>query len=139
MNTECTGDQLEFQGVGRRKVQADFDGGVVSSDGGALLLRELDMKLEVTRRLAECFTDLRNPELVEHSVWALLAQRIHAIALGYEDLNDHDELMADPVLALSAQKTDIEGATRRRASDKGKPLASSSTLNRLELTPADAD
>ncbi len=138
MKTKCTQSQLEFQGLGKRKVQAAFDGGHISSDGGALLLREMDARLGLTERLAECFTDHRNPDAIEHSVTALLRQRIFGIALGYEDLNDHDDLMRDPLLALALGKTDAEGHTRRRAQDRGKPLASSSTLNRLELTPAEA-
>jgi len=139
MTTECTGSQLEFQGLGRRKVHAQFDGGHLSSDGGVLLLRELDERLRITERLAQCFTDHRDPDLIEHPLLELLRQRIYGIALGYEDLNDHDELLRDPLLALATGKSDVEGKERVRASDKGKALASSKTLNRLELTPADAD
>jgi len=139
MNTECNVAQLEFQGVGSRKVQAAFDGGHLSSDGGALLLRELDERLRVSQRFAECFTDYRDAELVEHQLVELLRQRVYGIALGYEDLNDHDDLARDPLLALTVGKTDVEGQTRRRSADKGKALASSSTLNRLELTPAEAN
>ena len=139
MDTHCNKPQMEFQGLGRRKVQADFDGGEVSSDGGVLLLREVDQKLNVIDQFAQCFTDYRDPELVDHSVAELLRQRIYAIALGYEDLNDHDDLLRDVLLAASVGKMDVEGQGRRRAADKGKVLASSSTLNRLELTPADAD
>ncbi len=139
MDTQCNGMQLEFQGVGRRKVQADFDGGHVTSDGGALLLREMDTRLGLTKQLAQCFTDHRDPELIEHSVEALLKQRIYGIALGYEDLNDHNDLLRDPLLALALDKEDVEGRTRRRNADKGKALASASTLNRVELTAADAD
>jgi hypothetical protein len=138
MHTECNVSQLEFQGVGRRKVQASFDGGHLSSDGGVLLLHDLDERLGVTARFADCFTDYRHASLVEHPLLALLRQRVYGIALGYEDLNDHDELMRDPLLALSLGKRDVEGRLRRRGADKGKSLASSSTLNRLELTPADA-
>lgn len=139
MNTECSASQLEFQGHGSRKVQADFDGGHLSSDGGVLLLRELDIRLGVLRRFAACFTDHRDQDRVEHSVLEMLRQRVYGVALGYEDLNDHDDLRHDPLLALSAGKQDVEGRQRRRESDKGKALASSSTLNRLELTPAEAD
>lgn len=138
MKTECIPSQLEFQGANRRSVVAAFDGGHLSSDGGALLLREVDARLGITRRLAQCFTDHRHPDLVEHSVEELVAQRLYGLALGYEDLNDHDDLMRDPLLALALGKRDVEGQQRRRASDQGKALASSSTLNRLELTPADA-
>lgn len=139
MDTYCNESQMEFQGLGRRKVQADFDGGEVSSDGGVLLLREIDQQLTIIEQFAQCFADHRDPELVEHSLVELLRQRIYAIALGYEDLNDHDDLLRDVLLAASVGKTDIEGQGRRRETDKGKALASSSTLNRLELTPADAD
>lgn len=138
MTTECNAAQLEFQSLGRRKVEGGFDGGHLSSDGGAVLLRELDAPLGVTRRFAECFTDHRDAGLIEHTVLELIRQRVYGIALGYEDLNDHDDLMHDPLLALTVGKTDVEGNERRRESDKGKALASSSTLNRLELTPADA-
>ena len=138
MPTECSATQLEFQGLGSRKVQACFDGGHVSSDGGALLLREADARLDVTKRFAACFTDYRDAELIEHSVLELVRQRVYGLALGYEDLNDHDGLMRDPLLALALGKDDPEGHDRHRVSDRGKALASSSTLNRLELTPANA-
>jgi len=138
MRTECTPNQLEFQGLGRRKIQGAFDGGHISSDGGVLLLREVDRRLGITARFASCFTDHRHPDLIEHSVLELVRQRVYGIALGYEDLNDHDDLMRDPLLALALGKTDPEGRERRRAQDQGKALASSKTLNRLELTPAGA-
>ncbi len=89
MSTQCTESQMEFQGLGRRKVRADFDGGHLSSDRGALLLRELDERLHITQQFADCFTDHRDPELIEHSLLALVRQRVYGIALGYEDLNDH--------------------------------------------------
>lgn len=139
MTTECNASQLEFQGLGSRKVQAEFDGGHLSSDGGIVLLRELDRRLCITQRLLHCFSDHRDPELVEHKAVELLRQRIYGLALGYEDLNDHDDLSRDPLLALAAGKEDVEGQQRLRPSDKGKALASSKTLNRLELTPADAN
>jgi len=138
MKTECTRWQMEFQGLGRRKVQGAFDGGPISSDGGAVLLRETDARFGITERLAACFTDHRDPELIEHSALELVRQRVYGLALGYEDLNDHDDLMRDPLLALALGKPDAEGRGRRREQDRGKPLASSSTLNRLELTPAEA-
>jgi len=138
MQTECTPAQMEFQGLGRRAIQAAFDGGHISSDGGALLLRETDERFGITERLASCFTDYRDPELVEHTMPELVRQRIFGLALGYEDLNDYDDLMRDPLLALALGKTDPEGDSRRREQDKGKVLASRSTLNRLELTPPEA-
>ena len=139
MKTECTPAKMEFQGVGPRKVEAAFDGGHLSSEGGALLLREADARFSIIERFAGCFTDYRNPELVEHHLDELLRQRIFGLALGYEDLNDHDKLRLDPLMALAAGKEDLEGAERRCPEDRGKPLASPSTLNRLELTPQDAD
>uniref|UniRef100_UPI0025F37E0B IS1380 family transposase n=1 Tax=Thiohalocapsa sp. TaxID=2497641 RepID=UPI0025F37E0B len=108
-------------------------------DGGALLLREVEAKTGLLAGVAEQFTDYRDPEQTEHSVGELVSQRIIALALGYEDLNDHDRLRFDPLLAVAAGKADPMGKRRRREQDRGKALASSSTLNRLELTPADAD
>lgn len=138
MNTECSAVQLEFQSLGKRKVVADFDGGHLSSDGGALLLGDLDRKQGIIERFAKCFTDHRAPERVEHSLEVLLRQRVYGIALGYEDLNDHNDLSMDPLLAAAAGREDLLGQKRRRHSDCGKGLASASTLNRLELTPANA-
>lgn len=138
MQTECTPGRMEFQGLGRRKVEGAFDGGAISSDGGAVLLRETDVRWGITERLAACFTDHRAANLIEHRVLELVRQRVYGLALGYEDLNDHDDLMRDPLLALSVGKRDVEGQTRLREQDRGKALASSKTLNRLELTPADA-
>jgi hypothetical protein len=139
MNTECSAVQFEFQGLGGRRVQASFDGGHISSDGGALLLRELDLRLGVTQRLSECFSDHRDPRFVEHSVLELLRQRTYGLALGYEDLNDHDDLARDPLLALVVGKREPDGKDRHRERDQGRPLASDSTLNRLELTPEHLD
>lgn len=122
-----------FESVASRQVQADFSGGHLSSNGGVLLLRQIDRGLGVCRALAQCFQDHRNPIWVEHSVEQLLSQRIHALALGYEDLNDHNALRVDPLLALCAGKTDPLGLDRLDPDQKGKPLAAPSTLNRLEL------
>ena len=135
MDTECSAEQLEFHGLGRRKVIGRFDGGRISSDGGGVLLRETEQRTHILKRLAECFIDYRDPELIEHSVESLIKQRVIAMALGYEDLNDHDALRQDVLLALLSDKPDPTGANRLRAEDKGKALASKSTLNRLELTP----
>jgi hypothetical protein len=137
--TECTGEQLEFHGLGRRTVVGRFDGGAISSDGGVMLLSEVEAKTRIVERLAEQFVDYRNPKLIEHSVRELVGQRILALALGYEDLNDHDRLRLDPLLAAAVGKRDPSGAKRFNERDHGKALASSSTLNRLELTPLDAD
>jgi hypothetical protein len=135
--TECSEAQLEFHGLGRRAVVARFDGGHISSDGGALLLREVEKRTRIMARVAEQFTDYRDPALIEHSVETLVAQRVLGLALGYEDLNDHDRLRFDALLALAAGKRDPSGQDRRHERDKGKALASSSTLNRLELSLAE--
>jgi hypothetical protein len=122
--TQCTQDCLEFAVHGSRQVVARFDGGTMSSDGGALLLRETDRRLNLLHRLAGCFEDQRSPWLVSHRVHELVSQRVYALALGYEDLNDHDQLRDDPLLAvLSGKRVPGEEA-----------LAGKSTLNRLELS-----
>ncbi|TFH84713.1 IS1380 family transposase [Billgrantia azerbaijanica] len=138
MTTECTPAQLEFHALGRRDVVGRFDGGRISSDGGGLLLREVDQRLGLLSRVAACFTDHRNQNSVEHSVLALVSQRIYGLALGYEDLNDHDALRTDSVLALLVGTPDLTGEQRPRERDRGYPLAGSSTLNRLELTTPEA-
>jgi len=137
--TECFTGQLFFEELGARNVVADFSGGQLSSDGGALLLRQIDSGLGVTRTLAACFVDRRDPALVDHSVRELLAQRIYALALGYEDLNDHTHLRRDPLLAAAAGKEDVLGAQRRCSAHRGTALASSATLNRLELGAEHSD
>ncbi len=139
MATECITDRLAFQPLGRRKILGSFDGGRITSDGGALLLRETERVVGVVRQFAACFTDYRNPKLIEHTVDELVAQRIYGLACGYEDLNDHDALRHDPMMAVLAGKTDPLGQGRVFPRDRGKALAGKSTLNRLELTPADAD
>jgi len=133
MTTDCTPQQLEFQGVGRRRVVASFDGGTLSSDGGALLLGEVERRRGILRQFAACFHDRRHPALIEHRVEELVRQRVLGLALGYEDLNDHDVLRSDPLLATLAGKADPTGSDRRNKEDRGKPLAGKSTLNRLEL------
>jgi len=127
MPTDCNPTLFEFPPVEGRRVEASFDGGAISSDAGALLLGQTDRAIRLTERFAACFTDRRTAELVEHQVETLLMQRVFGIALGYEDLNDHDDIRRDPVLAvlagkLQAQRPDCE------------PLAGKSTLNRLELS-----
>jgi hypothetical protein len=137
--TDCTEEQLAFQGHGRRTVVAAFNAGRLSSDaGGVLLLREVAERTGLLERFAACFTDHRDPRLVEHTVAELVRQRVLGLACGYEDLNDHDVLRDDALLAVAAGKTDATGATRRRARDRGHALAGKSTLNRWERTPADA-
>lgn len=129
---ECIQESFDFQDLGGRRVVADFSGGVISSDGGALLLREMDRVAGLCRRVAGCFTDGRDARFVEHDLKVLIAQRIQALALGYEDLNDHERLRHDPLLAAACGCTDVLGE-RRHGTDKGCPLAGKSTLNRLEL------
>jgi len=139
MKTECTLDQMEFHGLGRRVVVGQFDGGKISSDSGGLLLREVEQRRHILKRLSGCFIDHRDGGLVEHSLESLIKQRVMGLALGYEDLNDHDTLRHDPLLALLSDKQDLSGKTRKRDQDKGYAIAGKSTLNRLELTPLDAD
>lgn len=136
VDTQCKQRSFEFSKHFRRRVSARFDGGAISSDGGAVLLREVDRRLRLTARLAACFDDRRDPARIEHSVGELVAQRVYALALGYEDLNDHDQLRHDPLLAVAAGKADPSGLNRRRLGDRGKALAGKSTLNRLELSAA---
>jgi hypothetical protein len=120
--TECNQSEFGFKACGRREIVARFDGGTISSDGGAFLLRETDRRLNLLPRLAECFLDGRNQNQVEHSVLEMLSQRVYGLALGYEDLNDHDRLRTDPVFGILAGREDLE-----------EPLAGKSTLNRMEL------
>ncbi|BCL59463.1 hypothetical protein DGMP_01560 [Desulfomarina profundi] len=134
MKTECTQIKSRFQALGKREIRADFDGGSISSDGGALLLREVEKRTAIVRRFAECFTDFRDPRRIEHDVVSLVSQRVFGLALGYEDLNDHDELSKDQMLAVAVGKSDPTGNDRKSLKDKGKPLAQKSTLNRLELS-----
>jgi hypothetical protein len=136
--TQCTATTLTFQHLGNREVVAAFDGGHLSSDGGCLLLAEVERRLDLLTRLADCFTDHRDPDRIEHTTLDLIRQRVFGLALGYEDLNDHDHLRSDPLLATLVGKEDPTGADRPRARDQGKALAGKSTLNRLELTPPDA-
>jgi len=131
-STECRNQPLLFQDLGARKVVADFSGGTLSSDGGVLLLRQVDLNLGLTQQLARCFGDLRHQLFVEHSLPELLAQRIYAQALGYEDINDHEQLRHDPLLATACGKEDPLG--RERVFHPGPALAAPSTLNRLELS-----
>src|SRR3954462_6747330 len=136
--TECSQTEFEFQGLFSREIIGRFDGGQITSDGGSLLLREVERRTGILRRLAGCFTDHRAVNRIEHSVEELIAQRIYALALGYKDLNDHEQLRADPLLAVLAGKRDPEGKHRKKERDRGKALAGKSTLNRWELTRADA-
>jgi Transposase DDE domain group 1 len=120
--TECNQSSFEFTGIGKREIVARFDGGTISTDGGAFLLRQTDQHLNLLPRLAECFLDGRNPLLVQHSIEEMLSQRVYGLALGYEDINDHEQLRSDPVVGILAGRTDLD-----------RPLAGKSTLNRMEL------
>ena len=131
MRTECNPDQLLFAPVEGRAVVASFDGGAITSDAGALLLGATDRAIDLLGRFASCFSDARDPERVEHEVATLIGQRVFGIALGYEDLIDHDQIRHDPVLAVLA------GKLAARRSDCA-PLAGKSTLNRLEHAPSGA-
>src|SRR5881227_2579449 len=122
--TECNQSSFGFEACGWREIVARFDGGTISSDGGALLLRQTDKRLNLLARLGECFLDGRRQDRIEHSIGEMLSQRIYGLALGYEDLNDHEQLRNDPLFGVLAGKKDL-----------GEPLAGKSTLNRLELTP----
>jgi hypothetical protein len=127
--TECTQELFSFASVGKREVVSRFDGGYVISDGGALLLRQVECRANILSRFTACFTDGRDPLRIEHSVEQLVKQRVYGIALGYEDLNDHEKLRHDPLLALLSGKTE----------PTQEPLAGKSTLNRLELTQPQAE
>jgi hypothetical protein len=134
MPTQCSAEQLQFAAVEGRRVVADFDGGAVSSDAGALLLGRADAAIGLIDRLAGCFTDARDPGLIEHTVRTLIGQRVFGTALGYEDLNDHEQLRHDPVWHTLLGKL-----SPKRRSDCAA-LAGKSTLNRLELhSPKSAD
>jgi len=127
------------QNLGGRELVWRFDGGDITSDGGALVLKKLEERTGIVRRFAACFTDFRKSAQIEHSLLDLITQRVFGLALGYEDLNDHDDLRRDPMLAVALGKDDVKGEQRRRAQDRGKALAGKSTLNRLELTAPDYD
>ena len=128
MTTECTPKQIKFAPVVGRELVGSFDADHITSDGGLVLLHMMDQRFGLLRQFAKCFRDFRDRTLIQHSVEELVRQRVFAIACGYEDLVDHEALRDDPLLAAVVGKA--EPATER--------LASPSTLNRLELTPADA-
>jgi hypothetical protein len=120
--TECNQEVFSFTAHFSRRVEARFTAGQVTSDGGALLLRQADRKINLLARLAACFSDGRSPSLITHQLPEMLAQRIYGLALGYEDLNDHEQLRSDPLMAVLSGKRELD-----------EPLAGKSTLNRLEL------
>ncbi len=120
--TECIQSSFGFKACGSREIVARFDGGTISSDSGAFLLRETDKRLNLLTRLAGCFLDGRNQALIDHSILEMLSQRIYGLALGYEDINDHEQLRTDPVFGILAGRNELD-----------EPLAGKSTLNRMEL------
>jgi len=120
--SECNQEVFSFAAHFSRRVEASFTAGQVSSDGGAVLLRQADAKIRLLSRVAACFTDQRSPLLVTHPLAEMLSQRIYGLALGYEDINDHERLRHDPLMAVLAGRRKLE-----------EPLAGKSTLNRLEL------
>lgn len=120
--TECIQSSFGFKAHGRREIVARFDGGTISSDGGALFLRQTDQRLNLLPRLADCFLDGRSQKLVSHSILEMISQRVYGLALGYEDLNDHEQLRRDPIFAVLAGRDEMS-----------EPLAGKSTLNRMEL------
>jgi len=126
-------DKFQFDALAGRHVECDFSGGYLSSDGGLLLLRQMDLHLGLSGALAGCFHDLRDQRFVEHELPELIAQRVIGISAGYEDLNDHNDLRRDPMMATAAGKSDPTGMDRMCDKDKGQALAGASTLNRLEL------
>jgi hypothetical protein len=131
MNTQCTTEQALFQGLGTKKVVGCFDGGNITSDAGALLLREIDQARNMFEAFFSCFVDYRDQRYVEHTLKELIAQRMVGMCLGYEDVNDHDELARDPLLATVCG-FDHTGADRRTERDRGSALAGKSTLKRME-------
>jgi len=120
--TECNQSSFGFEACGSREIVARFDGGTISSDGGAFLLRQTDKRLNLLPRLAQCFLDGRNQGMVDHAILEMLSQRVYGLALGYEDLNDHEQLRKDPVFGILAGREKLD-----------EPLAGKSTLNRMEL------
>jgi len=131
--TECTQSQFEFQRLCPQKVEVDFEGGHLTTEGGMPLIGQVDRRLKLTERFSKCFTDFRDPRYTEFSVLELLRQRVYGLVAGYEDLNDHQQLRRDFCLAAAVGRKDPSGQDRRDADQKGHPLAGKSTLNRLEL------
>src|SRR2546421_11981479 len=128
MATECIQKSFTFHHLRNGEIRAQFDGGAIATEGGGLLLREVEKRVGIVRQFAACFRDYRNADLIEHTVEELVAQRVYGLALGYEDLNDHEELRKDPLLAVLVEKCD----------PVGEVVGGKSTLNRLAVTPARA-
>ncbi|MBN1980727.1 MAG: transposase, partial [Chitinivibrionales bacterium] len=124
--------KFQFEELAGKRVEGDFSGGTLSSDGGLVLLRDLDKHLRLSDRLSGCFSDTRSQRFVTHQLRELIAQRILGLCAGYEDLNDHNRLRIDPLIAVAVGKADPTG-NDRQGENKGNALAGASTLNRLEL------
>jgi hypothetical protein len=129
--TDCSNEPLLFANLGDRKVIVEFSAGDLSSDGGALLLRQVDHGLGLSRALAACFHDTRDARFVDHSLPQLLAQRLYGLALGYEDLNDHAALRRDPLLAAACDKLDPLGQDRLMGREPRRGKASASSLRKI--------
>ncbi len=139
MKTECESEVIQFQNLKNREVIGKFNGGTITSDGGGILLREVEKTTGIIRDSASCFTDYRDKKRTEHTVEQPVSQRIYGLCCGYDDPNDHDSLRCDPLSAVLCGKEDPTGSDRKRKEDIGKPPAGKSTSNRMELTPATAD
>jgi hypothetical protein len=129
----CNGEQLEFHVLGKRAVVGKFDRGIISSDGGGLLLGEVEARTHIVERLAAQLTDHREPDAIEHSIRDLVGQRVFRLTLGSDGLNAHDRLRLDPLLAVLVGKEDPTGQARSCPRDKGKPLAKNARLQRVRL------
>ena len=130
MTTQCNESKLEFHELDSREVEARFDGGEITSDAGGILLREVEKRTRISGRMSECFADHRDPERIEHTVESLVKQRVLGLCLGYEDLNDHDELCRDPMLAVLCESEDVKGpvtALRHRQPCRLPPPGSAAT------------
>jgi hypothetical protein len=132
-------EKLRFDDLAGRRVECDFSGGTLSSDGGLIVLRDMDKHLKLSERIADCFVDMRNQRFVDHKLRELIAQRVLGLCAGYEDLNDHNSLRLDPLIAVAVGKADPAGMERAGKENKGKALAGASTLNRLELGNQDGN
>src|SRR5262249_43659177 len=132
--TECKRESYEFHALGKREVVGHFDGGDITSDAGGLLLREVEKRTGIIGRFAGCFQDRRDRRFTEFTVEELVAQRIYGLALGYEDLNDHDRLRSDPALAVMVGKEDVKGEKRRLGRTRGRGREEKTTLTRVKPT-----
>ena len=137
MPTQCNQEFLEFHPLDKREVRGQFDGGAITTDAGGLLLREVEKRTGIIAQFAACFRDHRRAGRIEHGVKELVAQRVYGLALGYEDLNDHEELRRDPLLAVLAEKPDPSGESRARARPKSFPKIRCLLLGEFNGLPGD--